>query len=144
MTDFSPYTPKSETAFGTTRGQAASPALSPVFTKHRTVADAVDSVTSVAKGDGMNMAGYYSAIIQVVPKAGTPEPDIEVMQWSEDAASFVSFATAKTASAPAANTPYTYECTVMDSIIWVKVGGTIAASDAVDIFIAGAGLDRDR
>lgn len=138
------YTPQSTTSLLDVRPIDSSPASAPVFTIHRqgiAAPDAADA-SPIKASSGMNMAGYEKAIIHVVPKTGSPTPDIEVLQWSESAGKFVSFATAKSASAPGADTPYAYECDVFGSVIWVRVTGTISSA-TVDVLIAGAEIDHD-
>lgn len=144
MPGFDPYVPLSTTKLGDDQPKGSSAALSPTFVLHRTVKDAVDAAVPTSRANGMNMAGFKEAKIQVVPKAGNPTPDIEVLEWSNEAGTFVSFATAKTASAPAANTPYAYECEVNGAVIWVQVSGTMAGNDIVKILISGARLEAVR
>jgi hypothetical protein len=94
----------------------------------------------------MNMTGYDTAVVQVVPKttAGNPAPNIEVLFWSEEAGKFVSAATPKSAISPGANIAYEYTCDVFGGVILVYVTGTLAAGDSAEIFIAGAELDHKR
>lgn len=126
--------------------ETQSPSTAPVFTLHRIVKDAIDTGAITDRDLGMNMTGYDTAVIQVVPKttSGDPEPDIEVLFWSEEAAEFISAATAKSASAPAAKTAYEYTCDVFGAVILVYVTGTLAAGDSAEIYIAGAELDHKR
>lgn len=138
------YTPQSETTMHADKPLNQSPSLSPTFTLHRRVTGAVDTTAPTVRAAGMNMNGFEVAKVQVVPSAGSPQPDIEVLEWSEAAGKFVSFATAKTADAPADNTPYAAEFTVYHAYIWVKVVGTVGVPDSVDVLIAGAELDRSR
>jgi hypothetical protein len=141
---FSPYTPLSTFKYGDDKPQGSSAALAPTFVLHRTVKDAVDAAVPTTRASGMSMAGFKEGLVQVVPKAGNPTPNIEVLQWSNAAGKFVSFATAKTATAPAANTPYSYECDVNGTVIWIQVSGTMAANDIVDILVSGARLEAVR
>lgn len=136
---WAPYTPQSQTDMIADLPISSAASKSPNFTLHRTKEDAIDAaVVPTNVKLGMNMAGYDTAIIQVVPKAGTPTPNITVYQWSEDAGKFIQFVAAKAASAPGANTPYTYECAVNEAIIWVGItSGTMSAGHIVDILIAG-------
>jgi len=126
--------------------ETQSPSTAPVFTLHRIVKDAIDAAAITDRNLGMNMTGYDTAVIQVVPKttAGDPEPNIEVLFWSEEAGEFVSAATPKSASAPAAKTAYEYTCDVFGGVILVYVTGTLAAGDSAEIYIAGAELDHRR
>jgi len=141
------YTPLSTKDFlEPVKPETQSPSTAPVFTLHRIVKDAIDSAAITDRDLGMNMTGYDTAVIQVVPKttAGDPSPNIEVLSWSEEAGKFVSAATAKSASAPAAKTAYEYTCDVFGAVIFVYVTGTLAAGDSAEIFIAGAELDHKR
>lgn len=141
---FAPYVPLTNVGIlDVIRPEQSSAPMAPRVALHRTAAAAVDTVIPAVSSAGINMAGYDVAIIHVVPIAGTPEPDIEVLQWSESAGTFVSFATAKTASAPAANTPYIYQTDVDGGIIWVKVGGTVGVADALEILVSASVLDRN-
>lgn len=144
---FTPYTPRSQTNMLADRPLGNSPTKAPQFTLHRTVANAADTLPAglpTKASAGMNLAGYERALIQVVPKTGTPTPDIEVYVWSQDAGKFVKYSTAKAFSAPAANTPYTAEIDALDAIIWVAVTAGLAASQSVDILVAGSQLDHER
>lgn len=140
------YTPQSTGSFlDLVKPETSSPSTSPRFTLHRIVEDAIDSGSITDSHKGMNMAGYDTAVIQVVPKttSGSPAPDIEVLSWSEEAGQFVSASTPRTANAPAANTPYEYTCDVFGGVIFVYVTGTLAAGDSAEIYIAGAELDHN-
>lgn len=142
MPGFDPYVPLSTVKYGDDQPQGSSASLSPTFVLHRTVKDAVDAVVPTTRASGISMAGFKEGLIQVVPKAGAPSPNIEVLQWSNDAGAFVSFVPPKAATAPAANTPYAVEFDVNNAVIWVRVSGTMAANDIVDILVAGSRLAR--
>jgi hypothetical protein len=142
MGAYDPYTPIDEvTANADKRGMLGAPSSAPIFTLHRVVLDAIDADEDVpaSSSAGMNMHGFDQAAIQVVPKEGAANaPSIEVYQWSDTAASFVPFVTAKSATSPAAGTPYTYQCDVFGAIIWVRVKGTMTAGDVTEVLIAGS------
>lgn len=139
---YDPYTPLDEKVLSADRrDMLGTPAAVPKFTLHREKADAIDADEDVptSLSAGMNMHGYDEAVIQVVPKAGTAiSPNIEVLQWSESAGTFVSFVSAKTASAPAVLTPFVYQCEVFGAIIWVRIAGTMTDDDQVEVLVAGA------
>jgi len=141
------YTPLSTTTLIDDRPLGPTPSLAPNFTLHRTVVGAIDSIPAgipTSRTYGMNMIGYEKGLIHVVPKTGSPTPNIEVYQWSENAGKFVAYVPSKAFSAPAANTPYVVEIDVFDAIIWVAVLGTVGAPDSVNVLIAGSELDRNR
>jgi phage tail sheath gpL-like len=142
MGAYDPYTPIDEiNVSAERRNMLGSPSSVPAFTLHRTVEDAIDAGPDVpvVASAGMNMKGFDEAVIQVVPKAGAAIlPGIEVYQWSESAGTFVPFVAAKTATAPAVLTPYTFQTEVFGAIIWVRVTGTMTTSDVVEILVAGA------
>lgn len=140
---FSPYVPLTDVdMLDVIRPEQSCAPRAPRSALHRTVKDAVDSAAPTVAAAGMNMELFGLANIAVVPTAGAPQPNIEVLRWSEGAGAFVSYATPKTASAPAANTPYSEQFAVSGEIIWVKVTGTMALNDSVEIIVSGANLEN--
>lgn len=136
---FAPYVPLTEkNMLEVIRPEQSSAPRAPLSALHRVVKDAVDAIVPSVASSGMNMQRYGYANVSVVPKAGAPQPNIEVLRWSESAGLFVSYATPKTATAPAANTPYSEQFKINGDIIWIKVSGTMAASDVVEIIISGS------
>jgi hypothetical protein len=148
MTDFSPYVPLSQAKLTDDRPRGSTPGRAPVFTLHRSV-NVADGATDapVDPAYGMNMADFDTAVIQVVPKVGTPAPAIEVLQWSSAAGKFIPYGTAKSHAGLGAGKPFVYECDVDFCIIWIRVTGTFSAgppADQVDVLITGADSDRYR
>jgi hypothetical protein len=138
---FEPYSPLSTVNMvSVIRPEQSCAPLAPLVALHRTVKDAADVNPPAASSSGMSMRGYRFANVEVVPIAGNPSPNIEVLQWSESAGRFVSYSPAKTASAPAANTPYSAQFQVNDAVIWVKVTGIVAPGDLVEILVSGSSL----
>lgn len=84
----------------------------------------------------MNLAGYETAIVQVVPTGGA-NPSIEVLFWSEAAESFVSEVPALAVAGQGADKPYEVRVPALGRKMLVKV--TAIAAGSVDIFIAAFG-----
>lgn len=95
------------------------PNKAPDYLLHRDVA-AVDTANSDVKTDGMNMAGYRIANIQVVPKAGQ-NPTTEVMFWSDEADEFIPANTALSFTGLGNDKPYEVSVEANSRIIWVKI-----------------------
>lgn len=141
---FAPYVPLSEQSLiDVPEYPQNSPSTAPKFTKHRTVADAVDTGVITTRKWGMNMSGFDKAIVRVLPQGGA-NPNIEILFWSEEAGAFVADASGLTATGKGVDVPYDFTCEVNNRIIFVYVTGTVAAADTVEILVAGFRQDRLR
>lgn len=96
------------------------PYPTPKYEQHRTVVSAVDSAAPTNKNEGVNFAGFDTALIQVVP-TGTADPSVEVMIWSEAAQSFISSAPKLEFSGLGADKAYEISVPAHGRILWVGV-----------------------
>lgn len=135
---FDPYVPLSEiNLLDPTDVPTSQATPSPKFARHRAVS-ALDSLPEGRRTAGMNMVGYNVALILVVPKAGTPDPMIEVLSWDPVALRFAPFAPRLIRSGVGSGASYVFACNVAEATIWVSVIGGLKAGDEVEILIAGS------
>jgi len=114
-----------------------SPSHAPDYALHRYVKDANDTPPETVKAHGINMHGFQSANIQVIPDANDPNPSIEVFFWSEKAAAFVSEHSALAFAGKGAGEPYevTVECN--GRVMFVSVIAGVAATQDCRIYVSG-------
>ena len=115
-----------------------SPVKAPRYASYRTVI-ANDSAPIVDVNYGINMSGYKTANIQVVPSGGA-NPTVGVLFWSENATKFVQASTAISKAGVGANTAHEFEVDCNGRIIFVIVSSLAAGS--VDILVSGFGLQH--
>ena len=114
----------------------SSASMSPEFVLYRTVAGADDSGTFSAKSQGINMADFAEAIVQVIPSAGI-DPDATVYFWSEEAAKFIKANPDIVFSGIGAGEPYQFTVAVKGRIMFVAVAGTLGVGDSAKVMVAG-------
>ena len=107
-----------------------SPKRAPDHRLHRVVL-AVDSSDSANRSQGMNMAGFRFANIQVVADAGQ-NPTTEAMFWCEEASKFINAHVALAKVGLGNGVAYEYTIEANGRVIWVKT--TIGTGK---IFICG-------
>jgi len=118
-----------------------SPAKAPDYVIHRENVTAVDTIANFKGGDGINMANYQYAHVQVIPKpASDADPTVAVYWWSEAAGEFVQENPALTKAGVGANVPYefTVECRGRKMFIAVTV---LATGEVEKILVGGFELN---
>lgn len=105
---------------------------------HREGVTAVDTLplTGVAaKKRGMNMQGYDTALIEVMP-SGTANPTVTVLYWSQRLERFVREHTNLVFTGVGADTPFQFSVECRGRVMFVAV--TTLAAGSVNIGVAGA------
>lgn len=119
-----------------------SPNKAPEYAVHRENITAVDTIANFKRGDGINMANYKYAHIQVIPKpASGANPTVAVYWWSEAAGKFAQENPALTKAGVGANAPYefTVECGGRRMFIAVTV---LAVGEVENILVSGYELQN--
>lgn len=102
---------------------------------HREAVAAADSLPETNKARGMNMQGYDTAIVDVIPADGA-NPTVDVLFWSERAGQFVREHTNLQFAGVGVDTPFQFRVEARGRIMFVAV--TTIAAGTVSIGVAGA------
>lgn len=119
----------------------SSPQVAPDYAHYRQIKDAADSLPETNKKHGINMGHYRSAHIQVVPSANC-NPSVVVLWWSDGAGKFVVEHTTLAKAGIGDLVPYEFTVEARGRIMFVAVTGGIAATETVDIYVAGYDMDH--
>lgn len=112
------------------------PTEAPKYAIHRKGIAALDASLPDDDRGAMNLAGYETACVQVVPSGGA-NPTVKVFFWSDPADAWISEVPALTATAPGADTPFEFRVPVCGRRMFVAV--TAGAVGSIDIYIAAFG-----
>ena len=107
---------------------------SPKYSTHREAVTAVDASPSTKQAEGINYQGYDYALFQVIPTGGA-NPSIELMEWSDEANSFISANPKFELTGLGIDTPYSFTSLALGRILWVRVSALLAGS--VNIVYSG-------
>jgi len=116
---------------------SSSPSTSPVFTIHRVVKDSADAGDITNRALGMNMHGYRSGAIRVVPSANA-NPIVEVLFWSGEAGKFISRVHAVETGAFGAGVAFDLSFRAFGGVVFVRVKSGVGSGDTITILVAGA------
>jgi hypothetical protein len=111
-----------------------SPELAPEYALHREGVAVVDVIANVAKTQGMNMATYERAHIQVIPSGGA-DPTVRVHWWSEEAGRFVVDKDYIAVAGEGANTPYEFTVNCRGRRMFVAI--TVLAGGTANVRVSG-------
>lgn len=132
-------TPLSTRNFLDVRPMSSSPSTSPVFTIHRIVKDSADAGDITNRALGMNMHGYKTGVLRVVPSANA-NPIIEVLFWSGEAGKFVSRVYPVESGAFGDGAAFDLSFKAFGSVVFVKVRSGVDSGDTVTVTMAGSQL----
>jgi hypothetical protein len=118
-----------------------SPTHAPEYAKHRENVTTVDTLPITNPDRGMNMLGFITANIQVIPSGGA-NPTVQVLWWSEEAQRFVQEHTPISRAGVGADTPFEFSVNAANRRLFVAV--TTLAAGAVKIMVSGSELDHYR
>jgi len=111
----------------------------PKYQLYRDAVTAVDSLPMADQKQGINLAGYKQAHIQIIPSGGA-NPTVAVLWWSEDAGKFIQEQTPITKTGVGANTAYEFTVDARGRIMFVAF--TTLASGSCKVAVAGFDLNN--
>ena len=114
-----------------------SPTRTPSYVLYRTVA-ANDSLPMTDPKQGINMKGYKTANIQIIP-AGGGNPTVTVLYWSEEATKFVQEHTTIAKAGVGVNTPYEFSVDCNGRILFIAISSLSAGT--AKILVSGFELN---
>lgn len=117
-----------------------SPKKAPEYAEHRAKVAAVDTIASVPKEHGMNMASHEWANVQVVPGAGLT-PTVAVHYWSQAAGKFVVDSDTSAKAAPGAGVPFEFSVRSNGRIMFIAVTAG-AGANGVDVLVSGYDVEK--
>lgn len=118
-----------------------SPQRAPDYAIHREGVTTVDTIADYKRGDGINMANYQFAHVQVIPKpASGADPTATVYWWSEAAGEFIQEHTPLAKAGVGANVPYEFTVECRGRIMFVAIT-TMAAGEVNYVLVSGFELN---
>ncbi len=117
---------------------SSSPVRAPNYVAHRESVAAADGIGAITRrARGVNMAGFESAHIQVLPETDAVA-GVEVLWWSETAGKFIQENTSLAKAAVGASIPYEFTVDCKGRIMFVKIA-TLTGGAAVSVNVSGFG-----
>lgn len=101
----------------------------------------VQVVANLKEYDGINMANWKKAAIQIIPSDGA-NPVVELFWWSESASKWVADYTPVKWLARGVNVPWETIVECKSRKMLAAVTGGCSGSQKVKVYVAGIGRDR--